>query len=81
MWVETAGFGTKCGCETVREVANGSEIGLWDEKRALKTRLGAKTRRRAARGRKRGGKMALFIVVEYKMLPTCKIGKNNRKRN
>ena len=41
MGVETAGFGTKCGCETVHEVANGAENGLWDEKRALKNEIGS----------------------------------------
>ena len=57
MGVETAGFGTKCGCETVHEVANGAENGLWDEKRALKNEIGSENE----------GKLALFVVVEYKM--------------
>ena len=80
-------MGTKCGRETVRGVENGAENGMQDEKRARERKRAPKTRQRknkVAAGCKRSKtrrKMALFVVVEYKMLPTCKIGKNHRKRN
>ena len=66
MGVETTGFGTKCGCETVREVANGAKNGLWDEKRALKNEIGSENEV-AAREVENEGKLALFVVVEYKI--------------
>ena len=61
-------MGRNSGCETIREVANGAENGLWDEKRALKRDGGENEVAAGDERSKTRGKLTLFVMVEYKML-------------